>query len=119
MGCFTTFMLTYINSYRSRLGGFFFVERCSSAVIFLLSRTSTFAEKMVKTTLEEWASKRLIDSLGTGNGVGDLRGVEDPPNPAKSEEKNPLVWLETVLSVSILGFSEPTAYTHRTTSVSM
>jgi hypothetical protein len=112
-------MLTYINSYRSRLGGFFFVERWSSAVIFLLSRTSTFAEKIVKTTLEEWASKRLIDPLSTGNGVGDLRGVEDPPNPAKSEEKNPLVWLETVLSVSILGFSEPTAYTHRTTSVLM
>ena len=68
------------------------MERCSSAVIFLLSRTSTFAEKIVKTTLEEWASKRLTDFLGTGNGVGDLRGVEDAPNPVKSDEKNPLAW---------------------------
>lgn len=69
------------------------MERCSSAVIFLLSRTSTFAAKIVKITLDECASKRLIDSLGnTGAGVGALRGVEDPPNPAKSEEKNPLAW---------------------------
>jgi hypothetical protein len=68
------------------------VERSSSAVIFLLSRTSTFAAKIVKTTLEECASKRLIDSLGAiGIGVGVLRGVEDP-NPEKSDEKNPLVW---------------------------
>lgn len=70
------------------------MERCSSAVIFLLSRTSTFATKIVKTTLDECASKRLIliDSLSTtGAGVGVLRGVEEP-NPAKSDEKNPLAW---------------------------
>ena len=99
------------------------MERCSSAVIFLLSRTSTFAPKIVKITLDECDSKRLIDSSGiTGAGVGALRGVEDP-NPAKSDEKNPLAWLETVFSVSILGvaegFSEPTVYTHRITSASM
>jgi hypothetical protein len=46
---------------------------------------------MVKTTFDEFASKRLIDSLGTTSaGVGVLRGVEDAPNPAKSDEKNPL-----------------------------
>ena len=68
------------------------MERCSSVVIFLLSRTSTFATKIVKTTLDECASRRLIDSLGTtGAGVGVLRGVEEP-NPAKSDEKNPLAW---------------------------
>jgi len=67
------------------------VERSSSAVIFLLSRTSTFAAKIVNSTFDECASKRLIDSLGTtGAGVGVLRGVEEPPNPAKSDEKNPL-----------------------------
>jgi hypothetical protein len=64
------------------------VERSNSAVIFLLSRTSTFAAKMVKTTSDEFASKRLIDSLGaTGTGVGVLRGVEDAPKPEKSDEK--------------------------------
>ena len=67
------------------------VERCSSAVIFLSSRTSTFAAKIVKTTFDEFVSKRLTDSLGaTGTGVGVLRGVEDAPNPAKSDEKKPL-----------------------------
>jgi hypothetical protein len=67
------------------------VERRSSAVIFLSRRTSTFAAKIVKTTFEVFASKRLIGSLGaTGTGVGVLRGVEDAPNPAKSDEKNPL-----------------------------
>ena len=66
------------------------VERSSSAVIFLSSRTSTFAAKMVKTTFDEFSSKRLVDSLGaTGTGVGVLRGVDDVPNPAKSDEKNP------------------------------
>jgi hypothetical protein len=98
------------------------VERSSSAVIFLLSRTSTFAAKMVKTTSDEFASKRSIDSLGaTGTGVGVLRGVDDAPNPAKSDEKNPLAWFVTVFKVSALAesFSEPTVYTHRTTSASM
>jgi hypothetical protein len=98
------------------------VERSSSAVIFLLTRTSTFAAKMVKTTSDEFASRRLIDSLGgTGTGVGVLRGVEDVPNPAKSDEKNPLAWFVTVFRASVLaeGFSEPTVYTHRTTSASM
>ena len=67
------------------------VERSSSAVIFLSSRTSTFAAKIVKMTFDEYASKRLADSLGaTGTGVGVLRGVEDAPSPAKSDEKNPL-----------------------------
>jgi hypothetical protein len=67
------------------------VERSSSAVIFLSSRTSTFAAKIAKTTFDEFASKRLADSLGaTGTGVGVLRGVEDAPSPAKSDEKNPL-----------------------------
>ena len=91
MGGFRAFVLTYINLYRSELGGFFFVERFSSAINFSSSRTSTFAEKIVKSTLEEWGSKRLIASFGTGNGDGDLRG-DDAPNPAKSEAKNLLAW---------------------------
>ena len=67
------------------------VERSNSAVIFLSSRTSTFAANIVKTTFDEFASKRLVGSLGaTGTGVGVLRGVEDAPSPAKSDEKNPL-----------------------------
>jgi hypothetical protein len=55
----------------------------------------------------------------TGAGVGDLRGEEDPPNPAKREEKNPLAWGETTFRVSVLDFSDPTVYTHRATSASM
>jgi hypothetical protein len=90
----------------------------------LSSRTSTFAAKIVKTTFDEFASKRLVDSLdASGTVVGDLRGVEYAPNPVKSDEKNPLAGFETVFSVSVLdvaeGFSEPTVYTHRTTSASM
>lgn len=58
-----------------------------------------------------------------GAGVGDLRGEGDPPNPAKSEEKNPLAWWEIPFGVSILdvakGFSDPTVYTHRATSASI
>ena len=47
--------------------------------------------KIVKAMFDECASKRLVDSLGaTGTGVGVLRGVKDAPNPAKSDEKNPL-----------------------------
>jgi len=105
------------------LGGFFFVDRSSSTVIFLSSRTSTLAAKIVKTTLDEGVSNRLIGSLGTvGAGVGDLRGDEDPLNP-KSDEKNPLAWWETPFSASVLdvakGFSDPTVYTHRATSASI
>jgi hypothetical protein len=76
--------------------------------------------KIARTTLDECASRRLIDSLGKdGSGVGVLLGVEDP-NPEKSDEKNPLVWWDTVFSASVTeGFSEPTVYTHRTTSASM
>ncbi len=67
------------------------VERSSPTVIFLSSRTSTFAAKIVKSTFDEFASKRLVDSLdASGTVVGVLRGVEDAPNPAKSDEKNPL-----------------------------
>ena len=80
--------------------------------------------KIVKTTLDKGASNRLIGSLGAASaGVGDLRGEEGPPNPAKSDEKNPLAWWETTFSVSVLdeakGFSDPTVYTHRATSASM
>ena len=79
---------------------------------------------MVKTTSDEFASKRLIDSLGaTGTGVGVLRGVEDAPKPEKSDEKKLLAWFVTAFKLSVLGvaegFSEPTVYTHRTTSASM
>ena len=113
----TTVMPTYINSQRSRLGGLFKVERSSSLVIFLSSCTSTFAAKIVKKMLDEVAPKRLILSFGAGAG--------DSSNLSDCDEKNPLVRLGCVafLRVSVLdilkGFSEPTLYTHRSTSASM
>jgi hypothetical protein len=64
------------------------VERSSSSVIFLSSRTSTFAVKIVKTMFDECASKRLVDSLGTIDGV--TSGVR-ASNPSDCGEKNPLV----------------------------
>src|SRR6266849_562157 len=100
---FTIAELTYINSYRSRLGGFFRVERNSSAVIFLLSRTSTFAVKIVKTIFDKFVSIKLVDFLGS-TGVC----VKDAPNPGKCDENIP----PTDQDVAE-GFS---GYTHRTTS---
>jgi hypothetical protein len=68
------------------------VERSSSSVIFLSSRTSTFAVKIVKTMFDECVSKRLVDSLGaTVAGVGVSCGIEDALNSLDCGEKNPLV----------------------------
>jgi hypothetical protein len=97
------------------------VERNSSAVIFSSSRTLTFAAKIVKTAFDEFASKRLGDSLGaTGTGVGVLCAVEDAPYPSESGEKNPLTLCDEDLRISVLDvtecFSEPTLYTNSTTS---
>jgi hypothetical protein len=82
------------------------------------------AVKIVRSTLDECISRRLIDPLGKacGTGVGVLLGVEDP-NPVNSDEKNPLAWWDTAFSISAPwvaeDFSEPTVYTHRATSALM
>jgi hypothetical protein len=66
----------------------------------------------------------MFDELAsTGTGVGVLRGVGDAPNPAKSDEKNPLALCDEDLRISVLdmteGFSEPTLYTNSITSALM
>ena len=100
------------------------VARTSSPTIFLSTRTSTFAAKIVKTTFEELASKMWMDSLGTTGACADVpRGVGDASNPSESGEKNPLALCDEDLRISVLdateGFSEPTLYTNPTTSALM
>jgi hypothetical protein len=94
------------------------VERSISPVIFSSICTSTSAEKMVKIIFDEVASKGLIGSLGSMGA-----GIEDPSNRSDCGEKNALPGCVAVLRVSVVdvveGNSEPTLYTHRTTSASM
>ena len=64
------------------------VERSSSSVIFLSTRTSTFAVKIVKTMFDECAFKRLVDSSGF---VDDVTSGVHASGPSDCGEKNTLV----------------------------
>lgn len=105
----------------SLLGGFFLVDRCNSAVIFVVRLTSTLAEKTDRTTCEEMGvagSGGSIAGGGSGKGVRGETGL-DEPREENSEEKNPVCADAFEVRNSRRGggfFSDPPVYTRRRTS---
>jgi hypothetical protein len=82
---------TYINSSFSRFGGFFLVDRWSSATIFCVSLTTTSPEKMVKMTCDEIDDIGSICCTGANSGDGGETGLcVLPVKEEKREEKKPV-----------------------------
>jgi len=80
-----------MSSYFSLLGGFFLVDRCNSAAIFLSNWTFTSAVNIDNRTLVV-----IVESGSTGGfwgcgtaGVVERWGVLAPVNPENNEEKKP------------------------------
>jgi hypothetical protein len=84
-------VLTYMSSYLSLLGGFFFVDLCNSDATFLLRRTSTSAENIDNDTLVSSTVKGSTTFSITGRGVAARWGVAFPLSEVKREEKKPPV----------------------------
>ena len=80
---------TYISSYSSAGGGFFFVDRWISADSFGLSSTSVSAAKIVSTTVDRVVFRSSASSPNGwgGGGEGVRGGALLSPDP-KREEKN-------------------------------
>lgn len=73
-------------------GGFFFVERTSSAVIFLSKFTWTVAENIDKETPVWVISRGFIGSSASGVWEGSVRPLVPFARDEYKEEKNPAVW---------------------------
>lgn len=100
------------------LGGFFLVDLCNSAAVFLSSLTSASAEKIDKETLVSLIVRGSTTCTGSGgSGVVTRWGVSPPPMFERRDEKKPP--LEAGLegfTTGGLGFSVPDEYTQRMTS---
>jgi hypothetical protein len=101
-----------MSSYFNLDGGFFFVLRYNSVVIFLSNFTSTSAEKIVSVTFVSRISSSSAVLTG-GSGVGTLCGVVIPKR--ERDEKKP----ERLVGCGTTGFDVPVEYTQRMTSAFM
>jgi len=73
-------------------GGFFFVDRTSSAVIFLFKFTWTVAENIDKETPVWVISRGFIGFSASGTWEGSVRPLVPLASDEYKEEKNPAVW---------------------------